>query len=686
MCWNCLQENHLNLPSAADAPKEPAATFYDETALLAYLDPEHHESYSWTGFADNAQMPVIVTYNILDATELPVVDGQHGEDSNFAFSAAQIANFRLALAEASRVAGVVFVETDGPAMIDAYGVRGSDYGGWANLPGSADWYTAEGILVIDDATTFAKGTYGFHTLLHELGHALGLKHPFDGQNILAPALDNTNMTVMSYDAVVNRTTYAALDVDALRHLYGKAINTTGWSLRVEDEVLIGAGSARNDKMTGVGLANRLSGLAGHDILRGRHEADTLIGGGGDDTLDGALGADRLDGGLGNDRVIGAAPDEIVYTFGDGTQADTLIGGSGNDTLVSGTRRAEMLGGAGDDLLKTLATDGDTFTTHAKDMQGGDGADTIYGYYINDTLSGGDGNDLIHTGASTVAVRGGAGDDVLRGWVTANLLNGDAGNDRLYGGAADDRLTDLSGNNTLQGGTGADTLVAGAGNDVLYGNDGDDRLNGGDGDNRLYGGAGVDSFYAADSATLRSLSSGGEGTDQLYGGRGRDRFYGDAGQDNLLGRAGADALYGGLDNDNLLGGDDDDRLYGGMGHDRLWGNQGIDTLSGGEGYDTFVFSMREPGLAADRVETITDFDVGIDMIEVGWYYGSVDGKTAEALHFGTPSLSESLTSTASGETDTRVEITMYDGVVLAILLRNVAPGSIDATSFDEVLGF
>ena len=63
-------------------------------------------------------------------------------------------------------------------------------------------------------------------LIHEIGHALGLKHPFenDGDNstILDVYEDKTNNTAMSYDdySFTFDGTFRALDWMALTKLYG----------------------------------------------------------------------------------------------------------------------------------------------------------------------------------------------------------------------------------------------------------------------------------------------------------------------------------------------------------------------------------------------------------------------------------------------------------------------------------
>ena len=53
--------------------------------------------------------------------------------------------------------------------------------------------------------------------------------------------------------------------------------------------------------------------------------------------------------------------------------------------------------------------------------------------------------------------------------------------------------------------------------------------------------------------------------------------------------------------------------GGGGADRLHGNGGNDVLVGGDGGDTFVFTGT---LAADGLDRSSDFEAGLDLIEIG----------------------------------------------------------------------
>lgn len=141
---------------------------------------------------------------------------------------------------AAGVTGIVFAETGSGASADfhfgATDVQGATTAGL--MESSEGWsftgtnvlvsYTAEAFIYLDNVefgginSTPTSGSSGYEVLLHEIGHALGLGHPFDGTFVLPANQDNTNNTVMSYThAGANKSTFQAFDLLALRWLYGQ---------------------------------------------------------------------------------------------------------------------------------------------------------------------------------------------------------------------------------------------------------------------------------------------------------------------------------------------------------------------------------------------------------------------------------------------------------------------------------
>lgn len=131
-------------------------------------------------------------------------------------------------------------------------------------------------------------------------------------------------------------------------------------------------------------------------------------------------------------------------------------------------------------------------------------------------------------------------------------------------------------------------------DIMHGRSGDDEIRGDRGDDEVRGGAGADRL------------SGDAGNDMLHGGDDDDRLYGGGGDDRLYGTSG---------NDRLLGAAGDDRLVGGDGNDTLIGGVGRDILTGEQGADVFVFLSLEESPVGAGCDVITDFERGVDIIDV-----------------------------------------------------------------------
>ncbi|WP_210488390.1 M10 family metallopeptidase [Microvirga antarctica] len=142
-----------------------------------------------------------------------------------------------------------------------------------------------------------------YTLLHEVGHAIGLKHPFATSNLnkrlLSSSVDHVKATVMAYTSGddASPTALGPLDLQAVQHIYGKS-GTDGkhlasWAWNAKSEVLAQTGKVGNDVILGTSVRDVIKGMAGNDRLQGLVGNDVLIGGAGSDILIGGPGRDTF---------------------------------------------------------------------------------------------------------------------------------------------------------------------------------------------------------------------------------------------------------------------------------------------------------------------------------------------------------------------------------------------------------
>lgn len=550
---------------------------------------------------------------------------------------------------------------------------GTGLGRILGLAGAATRQTyanPEGDIYFDHFSEYFQhlqpGGAGFAVFLHEIGHALGLKHPFHpgkaGQQTFDDlgigALDSGFWTVMSYQetsldlALGHQATPMPLDILAIQALYGPNNNYHRWW---DTYTLAETGIVRTiwdaggtDTLTAAGLTEGLaiSLQPGAFIFHGAGSVTAIafnvtienaIGGSGDDTIAGNDAPNSISGGNGGDLLRG---------FGG---VDTLRGEGGPDTLCGGSDGDSLDGGAGSDLLD--GNDGNDI------LRGGDDGDWLLGAGGDDNIDGGNGDDLIvadqgAAGADTAA--GGNGDDTAFGGGGVDSLTGGNGNDLLFGDGGDDQLDGGLGNDLLFGGSGDDVLIGGSDHDTLAGEAGGDRLYGGYGDDRLIidgadiladGGsgsrdmlvlsadcAGVDRIDLRETLNQNIAGTGPqitncEGVDatlapQPMALQGTDSYLGGS---TLVGSAFADTLTGGRLGDLLVGNDGADHLDGMGGNDTLAGDGG-DTLTGGAGKDQFVISS-PPGAAV----RITDFRAVDDTVMLDPGLGWTPAAARAALH-------------------------------------------------------
>jgi hypothetical protein len=236
---------------------------------------------------------------------------------------------RSALNELSSITGVQFAETSNgdAAQLHFCNIDITDS---SNTTGLCSWqssysyttdnkvvsYDADAYVYLDNKEWYAQnrdltpGGWGYETLLHELGHAMGLKHPFDDDIHLPASQDNTANTLMSYTTAGGPYMYySQYDIAALNWIYGK------------------------DGLRGALGINSASGAR---YLTGTNAADSLTGTPYDDTLEGGGGNDQINGGAGIDTVVfhGGRNSYTISSLANG--ALLVNGGSldGTDTLTS----------------------------------------------------------------------------------------------------------------------------------------------------------------------------------------------------------------------------------------------------------------------------------------------------------------------------------------------------------------
>ena len=335
-------------------------------------------TYRWN-YDSDLGTPVTINYAFRNSN-IGYYDAQFAVQRDF--SSDEEEAIKLAMSRISESVGITFNEVFTAAEADFMFYVGSNNGNGADYPPSNSVDAAHvrhiklsennTLLYFDPNRGTEYGIYdnyktayakGLDTTIHELGHILGLKHPFDGNTLLPENYRNKFFTVMDYNLGCSTsdcfapTSLKKMDVVALQHLYGKSEQSVN---------------------------------AGNDI----HEFDDsydyhqmLVDSDGDDTIS-LADATR-------DSVIDLRPtafssivpnpsfnvdenlEPLGRTYNNFTMhVDSAIenaeGGSGNDELIGNELINELSGRAGDDFLKGLEEN--------DSLDGGEGVDTAV--YLN----------------------------------------------------------------------------------------------------------------------------------------------------------------------------------------------------------------------------------------------------------------------------------------------------------------
>ena len=209
-------------------------------------------------------------------------------------------------------------------------------------------------------STFDTGSNGFYVILHELGHAMGLRHPFeenDGRPILAELgsdimADTDWYTVMSYTDPYERererwepATPMVLDIVALQYVYGQnptahagntihALEGRDYYYSIWDASGVDTVSAFNENEAWRIVLPELEPTPLVDVRAGFALPEAQMA----------------------ERLVDSEPRDFVWLLGDienatGTRfADNMLGNSLDNTLNAGQGNDLIEGGGGDDNL------------------------------------------------------------------------------------------------------------------------------------------------------------------------------------------------------------------------------------------------------------------------------------------------------------------------------------------------
>ncbi len=304
------------------------------------------EAYYFWPDAQPSTAPVTITFSILtgfpsyyNSSTLPYTDYTAGSVPFTQLTSAQVTAIQQILAEVEDFANVDFVQVGSAAEanltfgayfmdagIGAYAYFASPSGSTGSRAGDV-WFNSRYDSTPSISET-GSADWARTIIAHELGHALGMKHPGDydagggGSDgpYLDPAFDSAQYTVMSYtdfpNSSWNPVDYQVYDIASLQYLYGaNTAHATG------DDV--------------------------YQFSTSQNLIDTIWDAGGFDTFS-AAGASTgvvIDLNPGGFSSIGIQ-NNIAIAYG--TWIEAAVGGSGADRIVGNVLDNTFTGGGGAD--------------------------------------------------------------------------------------------------------------------------------------------------------------------------------------------------------------------------------------------------------------------------------------------------------------------------------------------------
>ena len=397
----------------------------------------------------------------------------------------------------SATAEIRFAETSDPGLSTARvaDFPGSDISTSTNDDGDV-WFGTSSNFRIAEA-----GNYQWHTMLHEIGHALGLKHGHLTYNYGAlPAnVDSNEFSLMTYRSFIGASTsggatnetwgfpqtFMMLDIATLQYMYGadftaNAGNTVySWTPGSGDTMINGVVAISPG-------GNRIfatiwdgDGIDTYDLSAYITDLEIDLSPGGHSVFSSVQIARLGTGEFSRGNIFNA----LQYQGDVRSLIENAIGGSGNDSISGNAANNILTGNTGDDIF--------------------------FGSAGDDTLNGGAGVDTASYADATQAITLDLGSGIASGTEinTDTLMS----IENAQTGAGNDTLTGSSVANELRGGDGADMIMGLGGNDTLFGEVGDDILDGGDGNDTLYGGndLGFSGVVMGSGQIVRNVGAGND---------------------------------------------------------------------------------------------------------------------------------------------------------------------------------
>ena len=355
---------------------------------------------------------------------------------------------------------LTFFEAASGHAVDA-AIRVAHYGdgGSEAYPPTDDGRVSGDTYLGGNATVTAQqiGSDGLLTIMHELGHALGLKHGHESEldGALAPNFNDNEFSIMTYasyfgapvpppTAAVNGSSPQSLmmfDISALQALYGANYDKLGTAERYSWNTTTGQQLIDNEPAahTGTTISNKIFSTIWTQGAAATYDLKDFVQDQIDDlrpghwlTFDNGKLADLNSDDPGAATAQGNIYNALLYKGDLRSAIANLTTGIGNDTLIGNDRDNVLSAGVGTDTIVTA---------------GG-----------NDTVSGGAGADILQFGGGHSTLRDSMADlngDVVRefgfgavdvlgvrvGWdnvsitATQTLINVDGETVQLDGGFA-----------------------------------------------------------------------------------------------------------------------------------------------------------------------------------------------------------------------------------------------------------